>query len=753
MREIARALRVAARRARSLYSGAGVAYHDPIRDPNWLTPGERLSGTKVEPFADSAWVYRCVRVLADNAQGVPFRLYTGPEADAREVETGPWADLFRRPNPSLSMAEVVWTTVALKNLDGECFWLLQGRGDRLMPGEIPTEIWPAMGSLFREEISPTTGLVEAWTMRTASGERVLEPHEVCFHRYLHPRNPTRGLSPLEAGLESVETEIAATRWNRRLLENNSIPGGVVSGSTTLASNETALRRERAKWRSQFEGPDNVNRVAFLPEGATFQEIGHGPKEMDWIEGLQWSRQKVATLYGLTLFMLGIVSEVHRETSREARRLFWIETEKPLLEGVAGTMESQLFFGRGAGRRAARIGGSERAVFGAFDYSEIPELQTEMRERLLDAAEGRKLGIPLNELIESHDLPYEPQEEGDVGILPIGVAPVPVVMADLDLDEEPAPSPPSPPDEGPDAEAVAPENDDEEGEEDEERAVPSIWAGMPGVDVDLALGYEVRRARGGFLVWTSKVRAKRREKLWRSWVKEVQRPGERKVRRIVGGYMKGRAREVLAAIRRFDRTIDPNEIDAWLEEQESRWKEILSGSARAATGQTAERALGWSGQFVGGEISTGMASPAVLRFLATEEARYATISGNQTLRVRREIAKGLSLGEGVADLQKRIVHRFEVDTARALTIARTETGVSANTPVYEASGEEDGITGGEWLSAGDEEVRVEPNHAIDGERRAHGEAFSNGLLHPNDPAGSAENVINCRCVWLPIADEI
>jgi uncharacterized protein with gpF-like domain len=48
------------------------------------------------------------------------------------------------------------------------------------------------------------------------------------------------------------------------------------------------------------------------------------------------------------------------------------------------------------------------------------------------------------------------------------------------------------------------------------------------------------------------------------------------------------------------------------------------------------------------------------------------------------------------------------------------------------------------------VRTEPfNHAIDGERRRRGEPFSNGLRYPGDPAGAAANVINCRCVVIPV----
>jgi len=35
--------------------------------------------------------------------------------------------------------------------------------------------------------------------------------------------------------------------------------------------------------------------------------------------------------------------------------------------------------------------------------------------------------------------------------------------------------------------------------------------------------------------------------------------------------------------------------------------------------------------------------------------------------------------------------------------------------------------------------------MDGETRPFNEPYSNGLMYPGDPGGSAEEVINCRCV--------
>jgi hypothetical protein len=58
---------------------------------------------------------------------------------------------------------------------------------------------------------------------------------------------------------------------------------------------------------------------------------------------------------------------------------------------------------------------------------------------------------------------------------------------------------------------------------------------------------------------------------------------------------------------------------------------------------------------------------------------------------------------------------------------------------------------QWLSSRDDEVRE--THRIDGEETEHGKPFSNGLLYPLDHDGPAGEVVNCRCDWIPIRDDI
>jgi len=143
--------------------------------------------------------------------------------------------------------------------------------------------------------------------------------------------------------------------------------------------------------------------------------------------------------------------------------------------------------------------------------------------------------------------------------------------------------------------------------------------------------------------------------------------------------------------------------------------------------------------------------AMRRFIETHAAERVTrIAGTTRTMIREAIDEGAEDGLGVDQIARRIVERAGgvIARARAAVIARTEVHTAANVGSTEAAASL-GIAGllKEWIAA--EDARTRPAHAdADGQQVSEDESFVVGgesLAFPGDPAGSAENVINCRCV--------
>lgn len=147
----------------------------------------------------------------------------------------------------------------------------------------------------------------------------------------------------------------------------------------------------------------------------------------------------------------------------------------------------------------------------------------------------------------------------------------------------------------------------------------------------------------------------------------------------------------------------------------------------------------------------------LQYIALEMIRRRITSVTETTRqqIINQITAGQNAGEGIAAIAKRISDNVGIiSRQRGALIARTETHGAAN---YGADGAAR-ATGlklrKEWIAAEDERTRVEHAEA-DGQIVDMDQAFEVGgemLMYPGDPAGSAGNIINCRCSISHLVDD-
>lgn len=121
----------------------------------------------------------------------------------------------------------------------------------------------------------------------------------------------------------------------------------------------------------------------------------------------------------------------------------------------------------------------------------------------------------------------------------------------------------------------------------------------------------------------------------------------------------------------------------------------------------------------------------------------------------------AIHDSLVELKATTTSAFQDHFARALAIARTETGGAANRAQYDQflKAHEEGVLDEvEWSTSGQP---VEPDgptrrehYDTDGQRRVPGQTFSVGgtpMLHPHDASAPARQVVNCKCALRPIVN--
>lgn len=113
------------------------------------------------------------------------------------------------------------------------------------------------------------------------------------------------------------------------------------------------------------------------------------------------------------------------------------------------------------------------------------------------------------------------------------------------------------------------------------------------------------------------------------------------------------------------------------------------------------------------------------------------------RLKEAFQSSLDQEEGRDGLIRRIQALYgDIKKQRSALIARTEVHNATQYGTMQGY-KQGGLTTKIWVSVMDSATR-DSHASVDGEERPIDVPFSNGLMFPGDPKGSAEEVINCRC---------
>lgn len=154
---------------------------------------------------------------------------------------------------------------------------------------------------------------------------------------------------------------------------------------------------------------------------------------------------------------------------------------------------------------------------------------------------------------------------------------------------------------------------------------------------------------------------------------------------------------------------------------------------------------------GPNVRIGILGPTSPQIIAAISRRVTKLSGAVTettaQQIRDVVAQARLDGVGVQELARRIrddVFASQIATARATTIARTETVGALNEGAWVKARAGGVFRAKQWVSQGDGRVRDSHRTAAAQGWIPIDEPHSNGLLYPHEPSAPAAEVIQCRC---------
>jgi HK97 family phage portal protein len=283
-------------------------------------------------------VHAIVSRSAKAVAGVEWNLYrkaaSGRKEDRVEVSIHAAVDLWNQPNPFFTREVFVEAGQQHKGLTGEMWWVI-ARNPR---SSMPLELWNVRPDRMQPVPHPTKFL-SGYMYTGPGGEEVaLRLEDVIFIRTPHPRDPYRGISPIQPLLAEIDSSRYASEWQRNFFMNSAEPGGIIELPTVLSDPE--WDQLQARWNEQHKGVANAHRVAFLEHG-TWKDRKVSQRDMQFVESSAASREVIREGLGFPKPMLGTVDDANRANMEAADVMFSRWLLVPDLRAIRGALNRQL----------------------------------------------------------------------------------------------------------------------------------------------------------------------------------------------------------------------------------------------------------------------------------------------------------------------------------------------------------------------------------------------------------------------------
>lgn len=251
-------------------------------------------GKQLRALTLTPWVYKCVDMIAKSVATTELWV----EVAGDKADDHPLTELLAHPNPFQTASEFKQALAAYYTATGNAFIYV----DFNSLGE-PIELW-VIRPEFVEIIPDPVNYVAGYRVRNSEGRETFFPAERVIHwRTWNPYNDYWGLSPIQALAYTIEGNAGARRYTEAFYRNNARISGALVSDNVLPPAEIA--RLKALWETEYKGPGNAWKMAFLFGGLKYQQFGVSQNDMQIIEQMALDKEDILGAFGIPL---GIISE-------------------------------------------------------------------------------------------------------------------------------------------------------------------------------------------------------------------------------------------------------------------------------------------------------------------------------------------------------------------------------------------------------------------------------------------------------------
>lgn len=261
------------------------------------------------------------------------------DTDRRKIGDHPLALLLATPflGSKWTKYRLISWTVHEMCIFSNAYWL-KTLGPDGQPGVLPVParfITPIGSNFFAPDGYRITG---------ARGFKDFNVDQLVHFAGYNPDDPRVGHSPIETLTQILAEEFAATSYRQTLWRNGAKVGGYIARSEKAPKwSKEARIRFTTDWNAQYTGDGpGVGGTPVLEDGMTYTPSGVTPREAQYTESRQLTREEVAVAYHVDPAILGLSQQQGgSQNVPEIRKKLYADSLGPWLEQLGQDIECQL----------------------------------------------------------------------------------------------------------------------------------------------------------------------------------------------------------------------------------------------------------------------------------------------------------------------------------------------------------------------------------------------------------------------------
>ena len=322
--------------------GAGGKFSEIANGGSQFNIERPSAGTTIDPSKALAnnrgFVYASMNAIAREVMTIDWRLFQVNGKNHKEQTEHEVLDLLDTVNDSMISLSFKYLLSGCLTLTGNSFIYLEGvssdldkpKAIHLMPPDkvrpvIDRRSWPFQ--------------VVGYKMKFENLEMAFKPYEVIHLQLPNPSNFFEGMSPVQAGAEYIDNDNYAQEFNRMFFKNGARPVGFLE--TDMIA-ETQLEALQDGFAAMHQGIDNMQRIGILPKGVKWTGVGSSPKDMDFKNLSEDSKERILAVMGVSKTILGTAeSDTNRATAETADYVFSKRVVKPHMLLICAFLNERL----------------------------------------------------------------------------------------------------------------------------------------------------------------------------------------------------------------------------------------------------------------------------------------------------------------------------------------------------------------------------------------------------------------------------